>query len=215
MSNLAAPEAAGLLLSVMGDTWHSLNSPLCASVVPPAESLGPDERTLSRKGLYKKLLSTTEQTWAVYRHLREDQEEAEKTGLLFTGAWLGNEMAWWGGVFNVFQASPTPATSGAVCTGNPFIYSRDKNGNVTQWRMKDMVIETAQEVEVLTAKSDVLSSIPGIHIVEWENQFQQINVLWPLTYTDTQAYKRVKIYKAKKAWEIIEDSPLRAWLREG
>lgn len=124
MNNLAAPEAAGLLLSVMGDTGHSLASPFCASVVPPSESLGPDERTLFREGLYKKLLSTTDQTWAVCRHLREDWEEAEKTGLLFPGAWLGNEMAWWGGVFNIFQASPTPATSRAVCTGNPF--------NVTQ-----------------------------------------------------------------------------------
>ena len=111
-------------LSVMGDTGHSLASPFCASVVPPAESLGPDERTLFREGLYKKLLSTTDQTWAVYRYLREDREEAEKSGLLFTAAWLGNEMAWWGGVFNIFQASPTPATSRAVCTGNPF--------NVTQ-----------------------------------------------------------------------------------
>lgn len=125
------PEAAGLLLSVMGDTGHSLTSPFCASVVPPAESLGPDELS-SREDLYKKLLSTTDQTWAVYRHLGEDQEEAEKTGLLFTGAWLGNEMTWWGGVFNIFQASPTPATSGAVCTGNPFIHSRDKDCNITR-----------------------------------------------------------------------------------
>lgn len=156
----------------------------------------------------------TKQTWAVYRHLREDGEEAEKRGLLFTGAWLGNEMVWWGGVFNVFQASPTSATSGAVCIGNPFIHSRDKDSNVTQWKMKGTVTEMAQEVEVRTAKPDVLSSIPGIHIVEWENQSQQIHALWPLTYTDTQASKRVKIYKAKKAWEIIEDSPLKTRLHE-
>lgn len=43
--------------------------------------------------------------------------------------------------------------------------------------MKDTVTEMAREVEALAAKPDVLSSIPGIHIVEWENQFQQINVL--------------------------------------
>lgn len=62
MSNLAAAEAAGLLLSVMGDTGHSLTSPVCASAVSPA-SLGPDEQTLFREGLYKKLLSITDQTW--------------------------------------------------------------------------------------------------------------------------------------------------------